>query len=255
MNNKDVYSSKKTVNEYRSHEYMPEPEKIIRQIIHNNINIDAMLDLGVGAGRTTEYFAPLFKKYTGVDYSQLMIDVCKKKFNHTSYNFELANAINLASFEDNSFDFVLFSFNGIDCVSIEDRDKVLNEIKRVCRNDGWFAFSVHSIYNVRKLYSFQAPRNPIKYFAAYMRMKKIRAMNPEIQHVEKSDIISLIDGDLDFSTTYVYIKPEFQKKILFEKRFYDIKMFDGKGVDVTNEDFSYWKHQDAWIYYLCRNGK
>jgi hypothetical protein len=86
-------------------------------------------------------------------------------------------------------------------------------------------------------------------------MKKVRIMNPEISEVENADIISLIDGDLNFSATYVYIKPEVQHKILIEKGFYNIHMFDGKGEEITAEDFSTWKHQDAWIYYLCRNGK
>jgi ubiquinone/menaquinone biosynthesis C-methylase UbiE len=253
--NNKVYNTESVVKEYEGFDFLFPAEKEILKLLISNPYNKYMLDIGVGAGRTTKYFAPLFEKYTGIDYSEMMIDICRKKFINTPYKFQFADATNLIDFANNSFDCVLFSFNGIDCVDIKDRDKVLNGIKRVCRPDGWFAFSVHSIYNVRKLYSFQTPRNPLKIFAAYKRMKKVRKMNPDILDVENADIISLIDGDLDFSATYVYIKPEFQKKILNEKGFYNVHMFDEKGKEVTNEDFIAWKHPDAWIYYLCRNGK
>jgi ubiquinone/menaquinone biosynthesis C-methylase UbiE len=253
--NNKVYNTESVVKEYESFDFLFPPEQEILKLLTSNPYNKYMLDIGVGAGRTTKYFAPLFEKYTGIDYSEMMIDRCKKKFVNTPYHFQFADATNLADFKNSSFDFVFFSFNGIDCVGLEDRDKALNEIKRVCRPDGWFAFSVHSIYNVRKLYSFQTPRNPLNYLAAYKRMKKVRKMNPELPEVEKAEIISLIDGDLDFSASYVYIKPEFQKKILMEKGYYNIHMFDEKGKEVTKEEFMTWKHQDAWIYFLCRNGK
>lgn len=37
-----------------------------------------MLDIAVGAGRTTLHFASLIKSYVGIDYSSGMITECKK---------------------------------------------------------------------------------------------------------------------------------------------------------------------------------
>ena len=39
-----------------------------------------MLDIGVGTGRTSRYFASNFNQYHGIDYSSAMIDFCRKKF-------------------------------------------------------------------------------------------------------------------------------------------------------------------------------
>jgi ubiquinone/menaquinone biosynthesis C-methylase UbiE len=254
-NNNSVYSSENVVRDYEKADYLFPSEKKILEILSEGTGIKDMLDIGVGTGRTTKYFAPHFENYCGIDYSEMMIEACKKKFSDMPYSFKFADARDLSEFQNNSFDFVLFSFNGIDCVTIEERAKVLNEIKRVCRPDGWFAFSSHNIYNVRKLYSFQVPRNPFKYFAAYNRMKNVRILNPAIREVEKADLMLLTDGDLDFTASYVYIKPEYQEIILKENGFYDSKMFGEKGGEVNSEDFAGWKHQDAWIHYLCRNGK
>ncbi len=47
--------------------------------------------------------------------------------------------------KDNSFDFVLFSFNGMDSFSHKDRIAALGEIRRVLRNDGIFYFLSHNL--------------------------------------------------------------------------------------------------------------
>lgn len=75
-----------------------------------------MLDIGVGAGRTTHHFAPLTKEYIGVDYSKNMIKARRRKFRNypKKLTFKVADARDLKLFGDKYFDFALFSFNGID---------------------------------------------------------------------------------------------------------------------------------------------
>ena len=92
-----------------------------------------MLDVGVGGGRTTRHFAPLAQHYIGIDYSPEMVAACQQRFGEfgDSISFEICDARGLRQFDDNSFDFILFSFNGIDYVSHEDRLKIFQEIKRV----------------------------------------------------------------------------------------------------------------------------
>jgi ubiquinone/menaquinone biosynthesis C-methylase UbiE len=255
MSNQDAYSSAKTVKDYLTHRYFPKAEQAILNKVKEDKAITKMLDIGVGAGRTTNYFAPYFEQYIGVDYSQTMIDVCKKTYAKTDYQFLVCDARNMNSFKDNSFDFILFSFNGIDCVSIEDRNLVLEEVKRICKPSGYFAFSSHNIYNVKKLFSFQMPRNPFKYYQEYKRMTKVRTLNPPIEEIEKVNIISLIDGDIEFSTNYTYIKPEYQVDRLKKMGFTNIETYGHNGKLVSLDAFEKWKNQDAWIYFLCKNEK
>lgn len=103
----------------------------------------SILDLGVGAGRTTAALAVKAKRYVGLDYVPGMIDACAKKF--PAYDFVCGDASALDRFDDANFDIVVFSFNGIDDVpSGEKRTKCLEEVRRVLSPNGLFIFSSHN---------------------------------------------------------------------------------------------------------------
>ena len=46
---------------------------------------------------------------------------------------------------DSSFSFILFSNNGIDCLSWADRQTALKEIRRVLAPSGWLVFASHNL--------------------------------------------------------------------------------------------------------------
>lgn len=103
----------------------------------------AVLDLGVGGGRTTAALTEVAGSYVGVDYSKAMVEHCRRAF--PGQRFEVGDARQLVAFPDGSFDVVVFSFNGID--SIPDRtgrQACLREVARLLRPGGTFLFSVHN---------------------------------------------------------------------------------------------------------------
>ena len=103
----------------------------------------AILDLGVGGGRTTRYLAERASFYVGVDYSAAMVKACRQKF--PQLDFRIADAANLSEFREESFDAVIFAFNGIDYVfPSEGRRACLQHIHRVLRRNGCFIFSSHN---------------------------------------------------------------------------------------------------------------
>jgi ubiquinone/menaquinone biosynthesis C-methylase UbiE len=70
---------------------------------------------------------------TGIDYSEEMIDACKKRFSDYSshISFKVCYVRSMKMFDENTFDFILFSFNGIDLISHNERLKAFDEIKRI----------------------------------------------------------------------------------------------------------------------------
>ncbi len=103
----------------------------------------ALLDLGVGGGRTTPYLASIASDYVGVDYSEEMVCACRAKY--PNLKFELADAADLSLFADNSFDGIIFSYNGIDNLAPDNnRQTCLRECHRILKPGGVLIFSSHN---------------------------------------------------------------------------------------------------------------
>jgi len=103
----------------------------------------AILDLGVGGGRTASYLSRIASNYVGIDYSEEMIRVCREKF--PDLQFELTDAADLSRFADASFDSVVFSFNGLDYLAPDEkRKRCLQECYRVLGKGGVLIFSSHN---------------------------------------------------------------------------------------------------------------
>ena len=107
---------------------------------------DQILDVGCGAGRTTFGLFQLgYKNLMGVDLTPEMVESAKSLKKHFGIDipFQVDNAMNL-SFEDNRFDAVLFSFNGLMSIpKRENRAQALSEIRRVLKAEGIFIFTTH----------------------------------------------------------------------------------------------------------------
>lgn len=108
----------------------------------------AVLDIGVGAGRTTPYLSGIAARYVGVDYSDAMIAKCRSKF--PTLSFLTMDASDMSVFPDNSFDAIVFSFNGIDCLPNDEvRAKCFGECSRILEPGGILILSSH---NARHLF-------------------------------------------------------------------------------------------------------
>ena len=152
MSNKTVWESPDIVAAYARLTELQPPELTILDILRDTLGNARMLDIGVGGGRTTLAFAGLVKTYVGIDYSEPMIEACRRKFRGAqgALSFWVGDAMSLSQFGDASFDFVLFSFNGVDYMPHESRLKALSEMKRVARPGGYVCFSSHNLTTLRE---------------------------------------------------------------------------------------------------------
>jgi len=101
-----------------------------------------VLDLGCGTGRTTGPLADRGYDVVGVDISEEMVARARER--HPGVTFRVDDATDL-SFDDGTFDYVLFSYYGIDCLVPEAaRLAAMAEAHRVLQPGGRFAFCSHN---------------------------------------------------------------------------------------------------------------
>jgi ubiquinone/menaquinone biosynthesis C-methylase UbiE len=136
-----VYNSPEVAAHYAALDYLTPCEQVFfGAYLRKGM---AILDIGVGGGRTVPFLASIAGRYVGVDYSGEMIAICHQKF--PDLEFHTANAADLSLFGEHSFDVVVMAFNSMDYViPDESRFSCLREIGRVLSNEGLLIFSSHN---------------------------------------------------------------------------------------------------------------
>ena len=97
-----------------------------------------ILDVGVGGGRTACLLSLLSDDYVGIDFTPGLMHACQRRYPALDIRWGDARSL---EFGDGSFDFVFFSFNGIDTLDHEGRRAALSEMHRVLSPGGILAYS------------------------------------------------------------------------------------------------------------------
>jgi ubiquinone/menaquinone biosynthesis C-methylase UbiE len=256
--NLGTYSAQEVIDFYDASQKMELPEKTIFEILKPELSGMTMLDVGVGGGRTTVFFAPHVKSYTAIDYSAGMIERCQPKFakQFPEAKFFVGDARDLSRFGRASFDFVLFSLNGVDYIPGTSRSEFFRQARTVLKPGGYLSFSTHNLGFLKRLKIFSSVHVRINVFAMLKKMAHIRnlqRMNAEALRAAKtSDYVFINDGVHNGGLAQCYVRTQFQVGTLRECGFTDIRVFSSEtGNEYLGQD-AWLSAQDPWLYYLCK---
>ena len=249
--NRTVYNSAAVVARYKGRDAIHPAEAAILERFHNELRDARMLDIGVGAGRTTLHFAPVVRSYVGVDYAPAMVEACKERFkDQANATFEVCDAREMSQFADGSFDFVLFSYMGLDSVGHEDRARILGEIRRVLRPGGRLAFSSHNLRYIPRLYRPYRTRSLVSTLWTAMRALRVRMHHKPHKELLTRDYALMRDGSEKFRTEMYYIKPEAQLRALQQLGFRVLDTYDLKGRPIPTPE-ALVAMREPWMHYVC----
>lgn len=250
MINRRHFEKKQIVSSY-DHTNLQNPEVMILVKYRDDILDKRVLDIGCGAGRTTPLLQILSSDYTGLDYSYDMIESCKKKYE--TLHFIHGDVRNMDALENETYDFVLFSFNGLDSIYHEDRLRGLQEIHRVLKQDGLFVFSSHNrnyrnaIPRPRMAYSL-TPCIQVKNIMDFFKSIYNYSRNKKKQRFENEYSI-INDVAHNYALLIYYIDKKSQISQIEEAGFEFVEMYDvhGNMLNINSGD-----SDSAWIYYVAR---
>jgi SAM-dependent methyltransferase len=247
--NEAYYAREGVVEAYARETGLQRPEITVLNELKPRLASMRMLDIGVGTGRTSVYFAPLVKAYTGLDHSRAMVDMARR------LNMDLVDpscfiegdARAMTQVPDGSVDLVLMSFNGIDSMPSSGRAQVLAEVRRVLGSGGTFVFSSHNLQSV--LFSWQGGfREALRRIG---RSAVMAAANPGLKARASAGSSMLFDIAGDYRVPIHHTTPLAQQQELEAAGFAGVRVFSlDSGHEVPSERFS--GLRDNWIYYLCQ---
>ncbi|MEK6805795.1 MAG: class I SAM-dependent methyltransferase [Pseudomonadota bacterium] len=139
--NQATYNAKTTVERYtRLQALFPAEQQIFDA--HAQQFGGRVLDIGIGAGRTTHTLLPRCREYVGIDFSASMVQRAKAKFQSGEF-LTMDMRTCPAALSGRMFDAILISFNSIDYLPWEDRNQLLTALRALLHPCGVLAFSTH----------------------------------------------------------------------------------------------------------------
>ncbi len=244
---KETYESAEVARYYCLLEGLQKPEQTVMHLLELVLRDGRGLDIGVGGGRTTQALSAIAREYVGIDYSASMIDARLLRFptEVRPLSFLVSDVRDMHEFADQTFDAVVFFYNGLDNMPYEDRLVALREIRRGCRLGRAFVFSFHNLQHARQIFSYLAvlsERTPGSLLRGILKTSRLRALNPEFQLLLKEKWAILNDGAHKGRLRTYYVRPSYQIEQLQATGFAHVRTYslvDGTEIhDITELDRS-----------------
>jgi SAM-dependent methyltransferase len=238
--NRRTWSSASAAKVYAG-EGAPFPaERAILGLVSAGMSGCRLLDIGVGAGRTTGFLLPACKTYVGIDYSPEMVGLARGS--HPRADIRCMDARSLDAFGAGEFDMVWFSFNGLDYLSHAGRLQVLSEVHRVLVPGGRFVFSAHNravhvprAHEPANLWLSRSPVRMLRNLGGYV-SGIARAAQMRRHEIRTPEYAILNDPEQRYRLLTYYISPSAQREQLRHAGFETEAAFDLGGGPIHGTD-------------------
>lgn len=246
--NQNTYNAQSVIKWYNALQGLMPVEQRVLDAYSSLIAGAAVLDIGIGGGRTTAYLLQVAGSYTGIDYAQGFVTVVKNKY--PKADIHLADARDLSAFKDGEFGFVNFSFNGMDYVDEAGRVKILAEVSRVLKPGGIFFFSTHN-KDHHSFYKAPWTNASLSFFTKLKTWLKLLPFLP--RHLARKKRQQFADGFAiinnsahNYSLMTFHTTPAFLKKQLLSAGFSEISLLSKTGAAVADQEL------DEWLFVVCK---
>lgn len=174
LNTIDYYSSQDIAEKYLSTRDagLTELERRVVERYFTSAESTA-LDIGCGAGRTTTVLDQRGHDVIGIDLTKTLVGEARSRFPDIGF---LVGDVCSLPFGDETFEYALFSYNGIDDIAPEEaRYEALREVHRVLKPGGVFSFSTHNLWSTYVLRSLdiEGVRKYIEFWIQNIRERRL----------------------------------------------------------------------------------
>lgn len=248
------YEAEPIVAMYARDSALQRPERVLLDRLRSRLATMDVLDLGVGAGRTSRYLAEA-RSYLGVDYSTAMVEACRREL--PALRFVTGDARHLDFVADASVDLVLFSYNGIDHADAAGRRRILAEMRRVLRPGGLMILSSHNTAHLPEIvrrFTFK-PGGTVRETLRSLKWSTIFfAKNPLLRLRLPIAEGRVHDGTHSFTSSPIYyIRPDRMVSRLRDLQMTEISCAGNESGDFQQEGDPRIAALDSpWVYYVCR---
>lgn len=249
--NHALFDRRDVVRWYATREALQGAEDTILRELAPSLGGASMLDVGVGGGRTTVHFAPRVRRYVGVDYAPSMVEACRRRFaGRDGIDLRVEDARDLP-FDDGEFDFVLFSYCGIDYVSHEDRLRILKELRRVLKEGAPLFFSTHNLQRARTLLHGSRCEGVVTRALGAWTRRRLGRVNPPLAELEARDHAVLDDGAYKGALRTYHIRAGAQIDQLAALGFGDARVFSSRSGEQLSADAAA-ATDEPWLSFASR---
>jgi SAM-dependent methyltransferase len=246
--NRTRYEIDDIVNDYVGRSELLPAEAATMNLLGSILGGMRMLDIGIGGGRTTLHFANRVREYVGIDYAEGMVEACRARFPALASSIRVGDVRNLKGLA--GFDFILFSHNGLDMISFEDRLTALREIRPAAAPGAYFLFSSHNLRSLGTMGNRRLTRDPRSFARRLLINGMVRWINGNLRTLRNRDHAVVRDDGCGFSLATCYVRPGEQLRRLEEAGFTGTRIISAGGLQREGVDADAFK--DEWLHYLAR---